>query len=68
MGLTWGHHEVTVGSSVCHRGSPWGSGGCGVCYCYDHQRKYGDGGGGDAGGTLLRAVPLDNPCYYQTHG
>ena len=26
------------------------------------------GEGGGAGGGLLRAVPLDTPCYYQTNG
>ena len=62
VGLTWGHFEVTVGSSLCHRGSPWGSGGCDVCYCYDHQRKYGDGGGGYAllGSTTRVVATLPN--------
>ena len=61
MRSLWDHQCVIVGHHGVVEGATFV-----IVMIISGSMVIGEGGG--AGGGLLRAVPLDRPCYYQTHG
>ena len=61
MRSLWGHYYVKVGHHGVVEGAVFV-----IVMIISGSMVIGEGGG--AGGGLLRVVPLDTPCYYQTHG